>query len=97
MLAQTPLHREYWKDRYEYFMRGKQGDGNPYNEKTFYRFFINDALEAKKEVIIYSPFVSKYRADFLKRTIEKLRERNIEIFIFTRPIEIATYDSIIQN
>jgi hypothetical protein len=52
MLAQTPLHREYLRDRYEYFMRGKQGDGNLYNEKTFYRYFIKDMLSAKKEVII---------------------------------------------
>lgn len=97
MLAQTPLHKEYLRDRYEYFMRGKQGDGNLYNEKTFYRYVIKDMLAAKKEVIIYSPFVSKFRTDFLKETIEKLRERNIEIFIFTRPIEISTYDTIIQD
>jgi hypothetical protein len=32
-----------------------------YNEETFYRAFTRDVLAAKKEVIIYSPFVSKYR------------------------------------
>lgn len=26
-----------------------------------------------------------------------MRERNIEIFIFTRPVEISTYDTIIQD
>lgn len=95
MLTQSRLNSEYSQDRSNYLARSKQGDGNLYNEKTFYRYFIKDALEAKKEVIVYSPFVSKFRTDFLKRTIERLRERNIEIFIFTRPVE--TYDSIIQD
>jgi len=65
-----------------------------YNEKTFYKALTADMLAAKKEVIIYSPFVSKFRTDFLKPTIEKLIDRNIDIFIFTRPIE--EYEDIIQ-
>jgi hypothetical protein len=65
-----------------------------YNENTFYKALIADMLAAKKEVIIYSPFVSKFRTDFLKPTIEKLIDRNIDIFIFTRPIE--EYDSTMQ-
>jgi len=65
-----------------------------YNENTFYKALTTDMLAAKKEVIIYSPFVSKYRTDFLKPTIEKLVDRNIDIFIFTRPIE--EYENIIQ-
>jgi phosphatidylserine/phosphatidylglycerophosphate/cardiolipin synthase-like enzyme len=65
-----------------------------YNENTFYNALTKDMLSAKKEVIIYSPFVSKFRTDFLKPTIEKLIDRNIDIFIFTRPIE--EYDSTMQ-
>ena len=65
-----------------------------YNENTFYKALTTDMLAAKKEVIIYSPFVSKYRTDFLKSTIEKLIDRNIDIFIFTRPIE--EYENIIR-
>lgn len=65
-----------------------------YNEKTFYKALTADMLAAKKEVIIYSPFVSKFRTDFLKPTIEKLIDRNIDIFIFTRPIE--EYEDIIR-
>lgn len=92
----TLLNKEYLRDRYEYWMRGKQEYGsNLYNEKTFFRYFIKDALEAKKEVIIYSPFVSKYRTDYLKRTIEKLRQKNIEVFIFTRPVE--SYESMFRK
>lgn len=65
-----------------------------YNENTFYKALTADMLAAKKEVIIFSPFVSKFRTDFLKPTIEKLIDRNIDIFIFTRPIE--EYDSTMQ-
>lgn len=65
-----------------------------YNENTFYKALTADMLAAKKEVIIYSPFVSKFRTDFLKPTIEKLIDRNIDIFIFTRPIE--EYDPNMQ-
>lgn len=65
-----------------------------YNENTFYKALTADMLASKKEVIIYSPFVSKFRTDFLKPTIEKLINRNIDIFIFTRPIE--EYEDIIQ-
>jgi len=67
---------------------------NLFNDKTFYRAFVNDMLEARKEVIIYSPFITKFRTDFFKQTFERLRKRNIEIFIFTRPLE--EYDSFIQ-
>ena len=65
-----------------------------FNEKTFYRAFTSDMLAAKREVVIYSPFVSKFRTDFLKPIIEKLREKNIDVFIFTRPLE--EYDNIIR-
>lgn len=62
-----------------------------YNEKTFYRAFVKDMLEADKEVIIYSPFISKFRSTFFADTFKKLRRRNIDVFIFTRPIEEHEY------
>jgi len=67
---------------------------NLFNETNFYPAFVSDALSAKKEVIIYSPFVSKHRTVFLKTTIQKLRDRNIDVFIFTRPLE--EYENIIR-
>jgi phosphatidylserine/phosphatidylglycerophosphate/cardiolipin synthase-like enzyme len=66
-----------------------------FNEKTFYSALIRDMLQAKQEVIIYSPFVSKFRTDCLKPTIAKLKYRNIDVFIFTRPLE--EYDNIIRT
>jgi phosphatidylserine/phosphatidylglycerophosphate/cardiolipin synthase-like enzyme len=58
-----------------------------YNERTFYPAFVRDMLKAEKEVVIYCPFISKYRSEFFKNTLEKLRHRNVAVFIFTRPLE----------
>lgn len=58
-----------------------------YNEHTFYPAFIKDIRKAEKDVIIYSPFISKYRADFFRKTFVRLRIKNIKLTIFTRPIE----------
>lgn len=60
---------------------------NLFDEHTFYRAFVKDLLAAKKEVIIYCPFVSKFRSEFFKRTLLELQRRNVAVFIFTRPIE----------
>ncbi len=57
-----------------------------YNEVTFYPALIKDMLNAEKEVIIYSPFISQYRADFFRRALLKLKRKNVHVFIFTRPV-----------
>lgn len=97
MFNQTQAFREYLTNRQNTINSEKSQElqnSDLFNEKTFYRAFISDMLEAKKEIIIYSPFVTKFRTDFFKQTIAKLRKRNIEIFIFTRPIQ--EYDSLFQ-
>jgi phosphatidylserine/phosphatidylglycerophosphate/cardiolipin synthase-like enzyme len=65
--------------------------GNLFNEKTFYSAFVKDMLAAQKEVVIYSPFISKFRSEFFRLTFTELRRRNIPVFIFTRPIEEHDY------
>jgi phosphatidylserine/phosphatidylglycerophosphate/cardiolipin synthase-like enzyme len=62
-----------------------------YNERTFYRVFVQDMLNAKKEIVIYSPFVSKFRSEFFRKSLTELRRRNIPVFIFTRPLEEHDY------
>ena len=62
-----------------------------FNEKSFYKAFIEDMLNAKKEIIIYSPFITKFRSDFFSDTLKKLQNRNICVFIFTRPLEEHDY------
>ncbi len=58
---------------------------NLYNESTFYPAFTKEMLAAKREIIIYSPFVSKYRSDTFNSILYKLKDKNVDIFIFTRP------------
>ena len=97
MISHTKSFRQYLERRENAIKAEKISESQTidlYNEKTFYKALTADMLAAKKEVIIYSPFVSKFRTDFLKPTIEKLIDRNIDIFIFTRPIE--EYENIIQ-
>lgn len=60
---------------------------NLFNETTFYPAFTKDISDAKREVIIYSPFVSKYRSDTFNRIINKLKDTNVDLFIFTRPVD----------
>lgn len=58
-----------------------------FNEKSFYTAFSRDLLSAKKEVVIYCPFISKYRSEYFNRILRHLKHRNIAVFIFTRSIE----------
>ncbi len=60
---------------------------NLYNETTFYPAFTRDMLEAKREIVIYSPFVSKYRSDTFNRIMYKFKDTNVAIFIFTRSLD----------
>jgi len=97
MFNQTVAFKEYLKRRQDAINSEKSQElqtSDLFNEKTFYHAFTKDMLDAKKEVIIYSPFVAKFRMDELKPTIERLRRRNIEVFIFTRPID--EYETIFQ-
>jgi phosphatidylserine/phosphatidylglycerophosphate/cardiolipin synthase-like enzyme len=97
MFNQTVEFRKYLRNRDEQINAEKAKDSkirNLFNEKNFYQEFTRDLLAARKEVIIYSPFASKFRTDDLKATIDRLRKRNIEVFIFTRPI--SDYESIFQ-
>lgn len=97
MISNTQAFRQYLERREKAINANKviePGVLDLHDEHTFYKAFTDDLLAAKKEVIIYSPFVSKFRTDCLRPSIEKLIERNIDVFIFTRPIE--EYETIIQ-
>ncbi|MFA6963866.1 MAG: phospholipase D-like domain-containing protein [Patescibacteria group bacterium] len=97
MFNQKQAFREYLNRRQDAIDSEKSQDSQTsklFNDKNFYSAFTKDMLNAKKEVIIYSPFVAKFRMDELKQTVEKLRKRNIEIFIFTRPTD--EYETIFQ-
>ncbi len=55
-----------------------------FNENSFYKQFIHDLKHCKKEVIIESPFITTKRMNTLYPIFEKLINKNIKIYIFTR-------------
>jgi len=94
MLQQSPAYRQHLtniQNEVDAKKLKQMQKGNLFNEKSFYQAFTKDMLTAKKEVIIYSPFVSKFRSEFFRRTLTELRKRNIPVFIFTRPLEEHDY------
>lgn len=97
MISNAQAFRQYLERREKAINANKVSEPgilDLYDEHTFYKAFLDDLPTAKKEVIIYSPFVSKFRTDCLRPSIEKLINRNIDVFIFTRPI--GEYETIIQ-
>jgi phosphatidylserine/phosphatidylglycerophosphate/cardiolipin synthase-like enzyme len=59
-----------------------------YNENTFYKKFIADLQNCKKEIIIESPFITRYRMKLLYPIFVKLVIKGIKIYIITRnPLE----------
>jgi phosphatidylserine/phosphatidylglycerophosphate/cardiolipin synthase-like enzyme len=89
MFAKTHLHSVQVRDKNNNWVPRQEPAivDNLFNEQTFYPAFTKDILAAKREVIIYSPFVSKYRADTFNGILYKLKSSNVEVFIFTRPIQ----------
>lgn len=55
-----------------------------YDEKSFYKAFINDLNRCEKEVIIESPFITNYRAQQLRPIFQILLDRGVKIYIITR-------------
>lgn len=59
-----------------------------FDETSFYKQFIEDLLNSKKEVIIESPYITSSRMELLSPIFKKLVDRGIKIHIVTRdPIE----------
>jgi hypothetical protein len=88
MTTKTQLHSINVRDSTgQWVPRRNPVVDNLFNETTFYPAFTKDVLEAKREIIIYSPFVSKYRSDTFNQLLYKLSKTNVDIFIFTRPID----------
>lgn len=94
MLSQSPAYKRHLQNLQNEIDAKKLQELQKldlFNEKTFYRAFVRDMLEAEKEIVIYSPFVSKFRSEFFRKTLETLRRKNIAVFIFTRPLEEHDY------
>lgn len=68
-----------------------------YDETTFYNKFKHDLLAARNEVIIESPFISTRRMQELRSLFEKLINRDVKIFIFTRDPKEHCHEFEIQS
>ena len=55
-----------------------------FDEKTFYKQFISDLQNCKKEIIIESPFISSNRMKILYPILVNLAHNGIKIYIITR-------------
>ena len=55
-----------------------------FNEYTFYEAFIADLKKCKKEVIIESPFITTRRMNDFRSVFEKILDKDVKIYIFTR-------------
>ena len=54
------------------------------NEKAFYKFFIEDLLQAQRSVIIESPFITPRQISSLEGAFRELTRRGIQITVYTR-------------
>ncbi len=59
-------------------------DSELYDQKDFYKTFINDLLLAKKEVIIDSPYITTERTKTFLPVFEHLLKKGIRIILITR-------------
>lgn len=55
-----------------------------FDDQSFYQKFLNDINDAKKEIIIESPFITSRRINMFRYTFERLIKRNVSIYIITR-------------
>ncbi|MEN9327798.1 MAG: hypothetical protein RI947_606 [Candidatus Parcubacteria bacterium] len=63
-----------------------------FDETSFYKQFIEDLLNCKKEVIIESPYITSSRMELLTPIFKMLVDKGIKVHIVTRdPIEHDEY------
>ncbi len=55
-----------------------------FDQETFYCQFVKDLRLAESEVIIESPFISRYRMNALFPVFKELIDRNVRVFVVTR-------------
>lgn len=65
-------------------LRNEAETSTLYDENDFYKSFYQDLLQAEKEVIIDSPYITKDRVSKLLTILDFLIKKNVKIFILTR-------------
>jgi len=55
-----------------------------FNEKTFYKQFLKDLADCRKEVVIESPYITSFRMETFHQVFQGLLHKNIQIHLITR-------------
>ncbi len=55
-----------------------------YDQDTFYRAFLHDVRNCRRQLIIESPFITSKRAKLFLPIFKQLRERGVQIIVNTR-------------
>jgi len=55
-----------------------------FNEKTFYKRFLKDLADCRKEVVIESPYITSFRMETFHQVFQGLLHKNIQIHLITR-------------
>ena len=78
-----------------FFQKKSEFKSNLFNQKDFYRQFIQDLKNCKKEVIIESPYITSARMEMLYPIFKDLLIHKVEINLVTRdPFE---HDELIRH
>jgi hypothetical protein len=63
----------------------KEAQISTFTEQTFYPAFLSDIENAKQEVIIFSPFVTRKRFGLIADDLNDLVKRQVKVSVYTRP------------
>jgi hypothetical protein len=63
----------------------KESQVSTFTEQTFYPAFLSDIDNAKREVIIFSPFVTRRRLGLIVDDLKDLVGRGVKVSVYTRP------------
>jgi hypothetical protein len=63
----------------------KEAQVSTFTEQTFYPAFLSDIDNAKHEVIIFSPFVTRRRLGLIAEDLKDLVKRGVKVSVYTRP------------
>lgn len=63
----------------------KEAQISTFTEQTFYPAFLSDIDNANREVVIFSPFVTRRRLGMIADDIKSLVKRGVKVSIYTRP------------
>ena len=76
---------DYWIEKLNSLKNRPENLGIQYNEEEFWPSFHNDLGHAEKEIIIFSPFITKERVGKLHLILTELISEGIKIYLITLP------------